>query len=132
MIFKKIYKKEIPRRATSAHIMNSSIRRALQPPKSVIKELDIKNGMLVLEIGAGGGTFTFEAAKSAENIVIYATDVVENMLNVLKSNLKKLNLSNIKPEIADVYQLPYKENMFDRAFLVTVTGELHDKILYLF
>ena len=60
MIFKKIYKKEIPRRATSAHIMNSAIRRSLQPPKSVIRELEIKNGMIILEIGAGGGTYTFE------------------------------------------------------------------------
>ena len=127
-VFKTIYKKEIPRPATSAHIMNSFIRRALQPPKSVIKELDVKNGMVILEIGAGGGTYTFEAARSGEDITVYATDIMENMLDVLKSNMMKTNLSNIIPEIANVYQLPYEENMFDRAFMVTVTGELNDKI----
>ena len=127
-IFKHFYKKDIPRPAFVGHILNSRIRRVMQPPKSIIDALDVREGMNILEIGAGGGTFTLEAARRTRSGTVYATDVSEGMLTVLKSNVKKSKLSNIKIEYADVNALHYEDNTFDRVFTVTVTGELHDKI----
>lgn len=127
-IFKHFYKKDIPRPAVVGHILNSRIRKKLQPPKSIIDALDVGEGMNILEIGAGGGTFTLEAARRTRSGTVFATDVSDRMLTVLKSNVRKSKLSNIKIEFADVNALHYEDNTFDRVFMVTVTGELHDKI----
>ncbi len=127
-VFKHFYKKDIPRPAVVGHILNSRIRKVMQPPKSIIDALDVKEGMNILEIGAGGETFTLEAARRTRSGTVYATDVSDRMLNVLKSNVRKSKLSNIKIEYADVNALHYEDNTFDRVFMVTVTGELHDKI----
>ena len=88
-IFKHFYKKDIPRPAVVGHILNSRIRRVIQPPKSIIDALDVREGMNILEIGAGGGTFTLEAARRTRSGTVFATDVSDGMLTVLKSNVMK-------------------------------------------
>jgi len=128
MLLKLFYKKHLPRPAITGHILNSRIRKTMQPPKSITNALDIEKGMNILEIGAGGGTYTLDAARRTQTGTVFATDVSEGMLNSLKKNVLKSNLNNIKIEFADVYALPYQDNMFDRVFMVTVTGELDDKI----
>ncbi len=48
-----------------ARFIDNPIRRRIQPPAKVVGWIGIQDGMHVLEIGLGPGTFTIEAAKRA-------------------------------------------------------------------
>lgn len=45
------------------HFIDNPIRRQIQSPRKVIDWISIHEGMQVLEIGLGSGTFTIEASK---------------------------------------------------------------------
>lgn len=49
--------------AFATPLLDNPIRRMFQPPQKVVDRIDIEEGMKVLEVGPGPGTFTIEAAR---------------------------------------------------------------------
>ncbi len=45
-------------------MLNREAASGKNKPEVIIKSLDIKNGMIIADIGAGGGYFTFEFSKT--------------------------------------------------------------------
>jgi len=59
--------------ASIARFIDNPLRRRIQPPAKVVNWMDIREGMHVLEIGPGPGTFTVEASKRVgENGKVFA------------------------------------------------------------
>lgn len=112
----------------AARLINNPIRRRIQPPEKVIAWMDLKAGMSVLEIGPGPGTFTFAAAASVgETGRVYAVDIQKSIINALKRKIEDQGSSNIIPDLASAYELPYPDSYFDRVYMVTVLGEIPNK-----
>lgn len=56
-------------------ILNREAASRKNKPEEIIKILDIQNGMIIADIGAGGGYFTFEFSRNVgENSRVYAID----------------------------------------------------------
>ena len=111
-----------------AQFLDNPIRRMLQPPATVVDWIDIREGMRVLEIGPGPGTFTIEAARRAgDNGRIFAVDIQPVVITRLDERLKRDEITNVRAEVASAYQLPYRNGFFDRVFMITVLGEIPDK-----
>ncbi|WFO76063.1 methyltransferase domain-containing protein [Desulfurococcaceae archaeon MEX13E-LK6-19] len=108
--------------------IDNPIRRRIQSPSKVVGWIDIKNGMLALEIGPGPGTFTIEAAKRAgSNGRIVAIDIEPIMIFKLRDKLRRNNIFNVEPIVGSALDLPFRERVFDRVFMVAVFGELPNK-----
>src|SRR4030043_1142462 len=106
-------------------------RRLVQPSKKLIERSGIKNGMCIMELGCGPGTFTTDAArKVGKRGKVYALDIQKEMINKLKKKLSRpenRDIKNVKSTVASAYKLPYKNNFFDLVFMVTVLPEIPDK-----
>ncbi|MHB0877093.1 MAG: class I SAM-dependent methyltransferase [Anaerolineae bacterium] len=97
----------IPAPAFTGVLLDSPLRRALQPPEAVLAAAGIAPGMTVLEVGPGPGTYTTEAARRAlPGGRVIAVDVQAGMLAQLQRKADRLGLTNIEPRLADAYHLP--------------------------
>jgi ubiquinone/menaquinone biosynthesis C-methylase UbiE len=82
--------------------------------EAIIKALDIKSNDVALDIASGTGEPAFSIAAIAKNGQVYATDLSEEMLNIARTYAGKLDISNIEFKAADVSELPFSNNFFDK------------------
>ena len=82
--------------------------------EAIIKALDIKSNDVVLDIASGTGEPAFSIAAIAKNGRVYATDLSEEMLSIARTYADELNISNIEFKTANVSDLPFKNNFFDK------------------
>lgn len=97
----------------------------LKPLETLIK-IGFKDGMKLCDIGAGTGSFTFEASKLSKE-EICALEISDELIDYIKSKANKQKIKNIvvKKVISD--NLPVKDNYFDMIILVTVLHGLKKK-----
>jgi ubiquinone/menaquinone biosynthesis C-methylase UbiE len=82
-------------KAYIAHL-EDPIRDAYQKPQEVIKALNIKEGEVIADIGAGSGYFTVRLARPVgEKGRVYAVDVSPDMIVHLNRRIRDLNLTNV-------------------------------------
>lgn len=91
----------------------------------MIREMAPKNG-LALDIGCGGGTYTYEMSKLGFTKV-YALDISERMLACVREECKRREIKNVETVKGDVEAMPFKDNYFDMIVLVGVMECLPDK-----
>lgn len=81
---------------------------------AIIKALNIKSNDVVLDIASGTGEPAFSIAAIAKNGEVYATDLSEKMLGVARNYADEYDIDNIEFKVADVSDLPFKNNFFDK------------------
>jgi cyclopropane fatty-acyl-phospholipid synthase-like methyltransferase len=69
-----------------------------QKPDEVVRALELDREMVVGEIGAGSGYFTFRLAPLAA--LVYASDADPRLLEVLRTRLASSGLRNVIPTLA--------------------------------
>jgi len=68
-----------------------------QPPDKVMDALGVKPGMMVGEVGAGGGRYVVKMAERvASSGKVFANDIARNAIDYMKKRCKKNNINNIK------------------------------------
>lgn len=116
-----------------ARFIDNPIRRRIQPPTKVVDWIGIQDGMHILEIGPGPGTFTIEAAKRVgEEGKVFAIDVQPTLISKLNGRLQREEIANVTTKVASAYELPFSNKTFDRVFMITVLAEIPDKKKALF
>jgi FkbM family methyltransferase len=90
----------------------------------LIKNMDLKPGMTVADIGAGSGYHTAIISKLIGNGKIYAVDVEPEMINFLNNRISKEKLNNAVAVLGDEKKVPLKANSIDLMFLVDVYHEV--------
>jgi ubiquinone/menaquinone biosynthesis C-methylase UbiE len=90
--------------------------------------MGVIEGMFILEIGPGSGTFTFEVAEHVGDAGrVHAIDIQESIVNALSEKVEEKGVKNVDVRQASAYDLPFSNGYFDRVFMVTVLGEIPDK-----
>jgi ubiquinone/menaquinone biosynthesis C-methylase UbiE len=90
--------------------------------------MDIREGMKVLEVGPGPGTFTIEAAKRVgDQGEVSVIDIQPRIISRLDRRLRREGISNAITKVASADNLPLADNTFDRVFMVAVLGEIPNK-----
>ena len=94
----------------------------------LLRELDLKPGMAVADIGAGTGYYARRMAplvgSGGTGGVVYATDVQPEMMKMLEGGAKKAGLTNIKPILGGLQSVNLPDNSIDLAIMVDVYHEL--------
>jgi ubiquinone/menaquinone biosynthesis C-methylase UbiE len=81
---------------------------------AIIKALNIKSNDVVLDIASGTGEPAFSIAAIARSGEVYATDLSEEMLTIARTYADEHDISNIEFKVADVSDLPFKNNFFNK------------------
>ena len=128
-IFRKLF--HFPAPAFIGHILDSNVRRILQPPDKLIQRSGIKESMRVLDLGCGSGAFiTFVARAVGPKGQVYALDIQPEMLKQLREKLSKpenQDTKNIQLINSSAYNLPFKDNSLNLVYMVTVLQEIPDR-----
>lgn len=106
----------------------------IEPPHPLVTRerlreiLDPKAGERLLEVGPGTGYYTLDAAGwVGPGGSIEILDVQQEMLDHTMERAAERRISNLSPTLADATRMPYDDESFDGAFLVTVLGEIPDQ-----
>jgi ubiquinone/menaquinone biosynthesis C-methylase UbiE len=85
-------------------------------------------GERLLELGPGTGYYTLPVAEwLAPGGSLDVLDVQQEMLDHTMGRAREHGIENITPTRADARELPYADDSFDGAYLVTVLGEIPDQ-----
>ena len=102
-----------------------SLPRPIITTQRLLEILAPAPGERLLEVGPGTGYYTLDVARELRpNGALEAFDIQPKMLVHTMSRTQRAGLKNIAPRLGDARMLPYADDHFDGAFLVTVLGEI--------
>ncbi|WP_455538995.1 decarboxylating cobalt-precorrin-6B (C(15))-methyltransferase [Terrisporobacter sp.] len=61
-----------------------------------LNKLDLKNAKIFIDVGAGTGSVSIEAAHTYENLQVIAIERNNQAIDLINQNVEKFNLSNVK------------------------------------
>jgi SAM-dependent methyltransferase len=88
----------------------------------------LKPGMTLLDCGCGPGTITLGLAEVVSPGQVVGTEIEESQVAVARQNAATHNISNARFEVADAYDLPFAENLFDAVFVSAMLGNLREPV----
>ena len=89
----------------------------------LLKNLAVKPGMVVADIGAGSGYHSALLSKMVGNGKVFAVDVEPEMIAYLNARIKQEKLSRIVPVLSTEQKVSLSENTIDMMLLVDVYHE---------
>ena len=89
----------------------------------LLKNLSVKPGMVVADIGAGSGYHSALLSKMVGNGKVFAVDVEPEMIAYLNARIKQEKLSHIVPVLSTEKNVVLPENTVDIILLVDVYHE---------
>jgi SAM-dependent methyltransferase len=97
------------------------------PRGRLLEALAPQPGEQLLEIGPGTGYYSLDVASRLDAGKLAVFDIQQKFLDHTVRAGRERGLSNIEPMQGDARHLPYADESFDGAYLVTVLGEIPDQ-----
>jgi SAM-dependent methyltransferase len=97
------------------------------PPAELLVLLDLDEGAILLDFGAGTGTYAIEIARARPGALVYALDENETMLEYLREKLAKSDVANVTP--IEPSELDPLQGRVNRVLALNVLHELGDASL---
>lgn len=99
-------------------------REQEEAPDQLLKALELKPGMKVVDLGAGSGFHTFRmAAVVGEKGKVFAVDVQKEMLDIIKARMKKDKVANVEPVLGTEKDPKLATGTIDLILMVDVYHE---------
>jgi arsenite methyltransferase len=112
-------------------MLNREASSPKNKPFNIIECLNIQDGMVVGDIGSGGGYFTHEFSKQVGNDgQVYAIDVNQKSLDYIVKTLEKEEIMNVKTVLANLNGIHLPEKSVDLFFLRNVFHHLPERVEY--
>lgn len=108
-----------------ANLIDNPLRRRIQPPDKMPIRHGITPGMTVLEVGPGNGRYSIETARRVgEDGHFITIDIEPKMIERVQLRAEAEGITHLEARVADVYNLPFEDAMFDVVYMITVIGEI--------
>jgi ubiquinone/menaquinone biosynthesis C-methylase UbiE len=90
--------------------------------------LEARAGERILEVGPGTGYYTLDLAEwVGDSGAVEVFDIQQQMLDHTMQRAEARGFANVHPTQGDAQSLPYEDDSFDAAVLITVLGEIPDQ-----
>ena len=109
--------------ASGSDWLERSSRPQEENTDAIIAAMPLKPGMVIADIGAGTGYYTFRVAKLVPQGKVYAVEIQQELINMLNEKKKAAN-ANVEVVQGDTMSVNLPDNSVDLAFLVDVYHEL--------
>ena len=107
-------------------------RDAYQKPHEVVTALNLKDGEVVADIGAGSGYFSFRLVHHVgENGRVYAVDISPDMIRYMNRRIRDLGLQNLITVLSDPDDPLLPKTSVDQIFLCEVWHHIKSQAQYL-
>jgi len=101
-------------------------REKEEAPTKLMKALSLRPGMVVADVGAGSGYFTFRLSKEVGGKgKVLAVDIQPEMLDFLRKRSKELNVANVEPVLGTETDPKLPAGGVDLILLVDVYHEFN-------
>ena len=91
-----------------------------------ISKLKLKEKSIVLDIGAGTGSITIEIARILKNSIVYSIEKDEKAISLIKENINKFKIKNIKIINGEAPEILNEIKKFDRVIIGGSGGRLNE------
>ncbi|MEK5441004.1 MULTISPECIES: class I SAM-dependent methyltransferase [unclassified Fredinandcohnia] len=98
-------------------------RKKIVDPERIITMLGLTESDKIVDLGAGNGFFTIPFAQTTRDTV-YAVDIEQKMLELLKERANKASIENITYIQSDLENIKMEEDTVDKAFIAFVMHEI--------
>jgi len=103
-----------------------------QKPDLIMDALNIADGSIVADIGAGAGWFTVQLARRVgPRGVVYAQDVQRQMLEAIRRRVAKEGLQNVQTRLGEGSDPNLPAAKLDAVLVVDVYPEVEDRVTFL-
>jgi SAM-dependent methyltransferase len=108
--------------------LEGPLRKAFVSADVLVDRIGLRAGQTVLEIGAGTGYVTAEAARTVgQEGHVYALDVEPEMVERIRQKTLIENLDNVEVRLGEATKLEFDDDTFDVVYMVMTLGEIPDK-----
>ncbi len=111
--------------AKKAEILDSADRRKFLNPDSILKKAGLYRDTIFADLGCGSGYFAIPASLIVKKV--YAIDVQEEMLDIVREKIRLGKLTNIETLRSKESSIPLPDNSIDVLFMANVFHELEDR-----
>lgn len=105
--------------------LERSNREEEENTSTLLKNMDISPENTIADIGAGSGYHVFKMAPMAEDGLVYAVDIQDEMLAALREKEDALGLKNVAPVKGSEKSVNLPENSVDKVLMVDVYHEFN-------
>ncbi|MHA1805837.1 MAG: class I SAM-dependent methyltransferase [Promethearchaeota archaeon] len=110
-------------------IDNPLRRKFIQNPEIIADRMQLEPGMNIVEIGPGKGHYTIAVAKRIlPDGKVYAVDISEKVINLLKRKIEKERITNIIPQIENAHAFSFSNESIDRVFAIACLPEIPEPV----
>lgn len=88
----------------------------------------LRPGMSLLDCGCGVGSITLDLAERVAPGQVVGVDLDESQIAMARAEAERRGLSNVRFEVASIYELPFPNGSFDAALAHTLLFHLHDPL----
>jgi ubiquinone/menaquinone biosynthesis C-methylase UbiE len=106
-------------------ILESPDRLQFLNPDAILGKVGLRREMIIADLGCGTGYFTIPASQRVKKV--YALDVQQGMLNILRNKIKSQKISNIQVILSEESHIPLPDNSVDVLLMGNVFHELEDR-----
>ena len=97
----------------------------------MIDRLELKENMMVMELGPGPGYFSIKVANILTKGCLVIADIQPKMLYLAEKRIKKRKITNVEISLCNGTFFDFIDETFDRVFMVAVLGEVENKNNYM-
>ena len=112
-----------------AKIFEGPKRDAWQKPDILIQALNLKQDMIIADIGSATGYFPVRFARAVPNGKVYGIDIEKSMVDYLNERARRENLTNLKSILAQPED-PKLPEPVDMVFICNTYHHIGDREVY--
>jgi ubiquinone/menaquinone biosynthesis C-methylase UbiE len=108
----------------AADWLERKVRVKEERTDKLLKALDLKPGMVIADVGAGSGYFSFPMAKQVgPKGKVLAVDIQKEMLDIIRRRMKRDKVTNVEPVLETETSPKLPANSVDLILMVDVYHE---------
>ncbi len=106
-------------------VLESPERLQFLNPDVILDKVGLRKEMVLADLGCGTGYFTIPASRRVKKV--FALDVQQGMLNILRDKIEEQQISNIEAILSEEARIPLPDSSVDVLLMGNVFHELEDR-----